>query len=90
MSLKENLAAVVLDAYEFDLHKRIIAKRDKAFAHSDSVAHEFEGHDYSGRIVMFYKPATDPLTRKETQALSRMIKKWIEHVDKLRRESKDD
>lgn len=81
----------VLDADESDLHNRILAKRDRAFAHSDSIAHEFQGHDYSGRTVMFYKPARDPLTKEETRALSRIIKKWSEHLEKLREgKSKDD
>lgn len=40
---------------------------------------------------MFYKPARDPLAKKETSTLQRMIKKWIEHIEKLREgKSKDD
>ena len=77
----------VLDANEEDFHRRIIAKRDQAFAHSDSIASEIEEWDYSGKIVMFYKMARDPLTKDETQALRCMTKKWIEHLEKLRSET---
>lgn len=41
--------AAVLDAYESDLHNSVLDKRDRAFAHSDSIAHEIQGWDYSGR-----------------------------------------
>jgi hypothetical protein len=84
VSLKQDLAAFVLDASEFDLHKRIIAKRDQEFAHSDSVAHEFNGYDYSGRVAMFYKLPREPLTKEETQTLRSMIRKWIKHIETLR------
>ena len=91
VSLDKTHMSTVLDGHEQILHSDIIRKRDEAFAHSDSVSHEFEGGDYSGRRAMFYKPARAPLTKEETQALKRMIKKWIEYLEKLREgKSKDD
>lgn len=87
VSLKAHVVAV-LDADECALHNRIIAKRDQAFAHSDSIAHEMGGIDYSGRNVMLYKIACDPLTKDETQKLRRMIRKWIEHLEELRAQAK--
>jgi hypothetical protein len=84
VSLTKGHLATVLDSCENDFHSRIIAKRDQAFAHSDSIAAEIEGWDYSGKIVMFYNFARDPLTKEETQTLRGMTKKWIEHLEKLR------
>src|SRR5882672_6569991 len=77
VSLGKRHVATVLDSHEDDLHSRIIAKLDQAFAHSDSIASEIEEWDYSGKIVMFYRMARDPLTKDETQTLRCMTKKWI-------------
>jgi hypothetical protein len=84
VSLAKADAIDVLDLEDADFHKTIIALRDQAFAHSDSIASEIEGWDYSGKTIMLYKLARDPLTREETQTLKCMTKKWIEHVLKLR------
>jgi hypothetical protein len=80
--------AAVLDARESDLHNSIFDKRDRAFAHSDSIAHEIQGWDYSGRAVMLYKFGREPLTKQETQTLRRMIRKWIKHLEELRENSR--
>jgi len=85
VSLRSHVADV-LSGTENVLHERVLDKRDQAFAHSDAIAHEFGGMDYTGRFMMFYKGAFDPLTKDETQMLRRMIKKWIDHVEKLRTE----
>ena len=84
MSLAKADAIDVLDLEDADFHKTIIALRDQAFAHSDSIASEIEGWDYSGKTIMLYKLPRNPLTREETQTLKCMTKKWIEHVLKLR------
>ena len=81
MQLPKIAVTVVLDAHEFALHERILTKRDQAFAHSDSIAHEFQGGDYSGRTIMLYKLAREPLTKEETETLKRMIRKWIKHIE---------
>jgi uncharacterized membrane protein len=89
VSISEPEVNTVLDADEQRLHKRIVETRDQAFAHSDSIAHELEGMDYSGRTVMFYNTAREPLSREETKTLSRMIRKWIQHLEKLREDVRE-
>lgn len=84
VSLSKRDAVAVLDTEEADFHKTIIAQRDQAFAHSDSIASEIEGWDYSGQIVMLYKSARQPLIREETQRVKCLTKKWINHVLQLR------
>lgn len=49
VSIGKTRVTNVLDVYEQTLHNEITSKRDQAFAHSDSVAHEFKDGDYSGR-----------------------------------------
>jgi hypothetical protein len=90
VKLGKTEVTAVLDADESDLHNRILAKRDRAFAHSDSMTHEFQGRDYSGRHIMFYKSARAPLTKEETQTLRRMISKWVKQVQKMREEAVND
>lgn len=70
------------------LHRRVIDKRDRVFAHSDAAAHEIDGFNYDGATVQIYRAAFEPLTRDETRLLSTMIKKWIEYVEQLRSELK--
>jgi len=88
VSLREAVQAVLSDADEIALHHKVIDKRDRVLAHSDSSAHEIEGWNYDGPTVQIYKAAFEPLTSDETRLLSTMIKKWIEYVEKLRSESK--
>jgi hypothetical protein len=80
--------AVLNDADEITLHHKVIDKRDRVFAHSDSSAHEIEGWNYDGPTVQIYKAAYEPLTRDETRLLSAMIGKWIAYVEKLRSDVK--
>lgn len=87
VKLGDDDVATVLDAQEADLHNSVFTKRDQAFAHSDSIAHEIQGWDYSGRTIMLYKFGREPLTKQETQTLSRMIRKWINHLEELRKDS---
>src|SRR6266550_3775201 len=83
VSLRPDVADV-LSGTESALHERVVHRRDQALAHSDAIAHEIRGVDYSGKSMMFYKEAFDPLTKDETQVLRRMIKKWIGHLEELR------
>lgn len=78
----------VLSDDEIALHRRIVEKRDRVFAHSDAAAHEIDGFNYDGSTVQIYKYAFEPLTRDETRLLSTMIKKWIEYVETLRSDLK--
>jgi hypothetical protein len=87
VSLRQQVASVLDDA-ESLLHARVIDKRDQAVAHSDAMAHEFEGLDYDGTTVLFYKSAFDPLTKDETRMLRGMVRKWISHLDELRSTAK--
>jgi len=71
----------ILDADQRALHTKVLIKRDRAFAHSDAIAHEFEGLDYSGPTVLIYKSAFQPLTKDETRMLRGMVRKWISYVE---------
>lgn len=73
----------LLNDAERDFHQKIFAKRDQAYAHSDSNAHEIEGWNYSGSTTQLYK-SIEPLTIDETRLLRGMICKWISHVESLR------
>jgi hypothetical protein len=74
----------LLSGDERALHEKVIDKRDQALVHSDAAAHEFEGVNYDGRGMLFYKSAFMPLTKAESQVLRRMIKKWIKYLEELK------
>ena len=73
----------VLNDIERAFHRKVLDKRDRAYAHSDSIEHEIDGLNYSGSTVKFYKPI-EPLTIDETRLLREMIRKWITHLELLR------
>ena len=77
--LDEQIAEVLTQEAEIELHKRVKEMRHESFAHSDAGAHLFEGLDYSNQIV-FFKPEL-PLSQSETTLLATMIQKWINHLD---------
>jgi hypothetical protein len=83
VSLRKAVQTVLTDD-ENALHRSVIDKRDRVFAHSDAAAHEIDRYNYDGSTVQIYKAAFEPLTRAETRLLSSMIKKWIEYVEQLR------
>jgi hypothetical protein len=66
------------------LHHKVIAMRDKTFAHSDADAREFTGFNYDGSTVQIYKAAFEPLTIEETQLLNTMIARWINLLEQQR------
>lgn len=88
VSLWEAVQTVLSHDDEIELHRRVIDKRDRVFAHSDATAHEVEGFNYDGATVHFYTLADEPLTRDEMRLLGTMIGKWIKYVEQLRSELK--
>ena len=78
-----NLDLVELNDAERAFHQKVLDKRDQAYAHSDAIAHEIEGWDYSGSMVQFYN-LIYPLTDDEIRMLAAMIGKWIKHLDEQR------
>jgi len=56
VSLGKRHVATVLDSHEDDLHSRIIAKRDQAFAHSDQLLLKSKS-GLQREIVMSYRMA---------------------------------
>ena len=82
-SLRQHVGGL-LSVDERALHEKVIYKRDQALAHSDAAAHEFDGLNYNGRGMLFYKSAFDPLTKDETQMLRRMSRKWINYLKELK------
>ncbi len=71
----------VLSDTEKSLHTKILKLRDQTFAHSDAVAHEIPGFDYSGKSVQFYKLAFAPLSKDETRTLKTILMKWIDYLE---------
>jgi hypothetical protein len=88
VSLREAMDAILHTEPEQALHQKIIDMRDQTFAHSDAASHEIEGLNYDGLTVQFYKLAFEPITRKETLLLSTMIRKWIDYLERQRRQLK--
>jgi len=82
---KVRLSAVAISLNETErvLHEEVRNKRNKVFAHSEWLSHEFEGINFDG-LIRIYKPASDPLTIEKTELLLGMIGKWIKHIKSLR------
>jgi hypothetical protein len=73
----------VLNDTERAFHRKVLDKRDQAYAHSDALEHKIEEWDCGGSAVQFYKPV-EPLTKDETRMLAAMIGKWIRHLEEQR------
>lgn len=70
---------VLKEGVEVELHRRILALRDQAYAHSDASSHLFEGLDYT-KYLAFMRPV-EILDKSETGTLKVMIKRWISHLE---------
>jgi hypothetical protein len=79
MSLLEGHEHEVLEEDEVELHRRILALRDRAYAHSDASSHLFGGHDYS-KYVALARPI-ETLDKSATGTMKTMIEKWISYLE---------
>jgi hypothetical protein len=75
----QDFTGEVLNQDEVELHNRVIAMRDTAYAHSDASAHLLEGFDYdkySGFMI-----SVQPLDKSATDKLKIMIQKWANYLE---------
>jgi hypothetical protein len=77
-SLRSAEHEVLKEAVEIELHRRILALRDRAYAHSDASSHLIEGFDYSKHIALMR--SVEILDKRETGILKVMIDKWISQL----------
>lgn len=77
-SLKGSEHEVLTEEVEVELHRRILALRDRAYAHSDASSNLIEGLDYSRYIALMR--SVELLDKVETGTLKVMIERWISHL----------
>ena len=77
-SLRQH-ACEVLDEAEVEIHDRILALRDNAYAHSDARSHLLESLDYTKHIGLMRTIET--LDKSTTGKLKVIIEKWIGYLE---------
>lgn len=78
-SLKGSERRVLTGEGEIELHRRVLALRDRSYAHSDASSHLIEGLDYSKYVALMR--SVEILDRPETAKLKLMIERWIRHLE---------
>lgn len=77
-SLREHTSEVLNEA-EVEIHTRVLAMRDTAYAHSDARSHLIEGFDYRKYFALMRTIET--LDKSATGKLKIIIEKWIRYLE---------